>query len=80
MQEFFGLATVHAGLVLCAYKTPTRKLLFPALFFLSCLFLAVLGLHCCMGLSLFVVSRGYSLVTGHRVPIAVASFVVEHGF
>ena len=33
------------------------------------LFLAVLGLHCCLGYSLLAVSR---------LLIAVASFVVEH--
>ena len=33
------------------------------------LFLAVLGLHCCVGFSLVVTSRGYSLVVVHRLLI-----------
>ena len=41
--------------------------------------LAVLGLHCCMGFSLVVVSRGYSLVAMHGLLPAVASLVVQHG-
>ena len=36
------------------------------------------GLCCCMGFSLVVASRGYSLVAGHGLLIAVAS-LVEHG-
>ena len=43
------------------------------------LFLAVLGLHCCVGFSLIVASGGHSLATVHRLLIAVASLVVEHG-
>ena len=42
------------------------------------LFLAVLGLRCCVGFSLIVGSRGYPLVAAHRLLIAVAS-LVEHG-
>ena len=34
------------------------------------LFLAVLGLHCCMG---------FSLIAVHRLLTAVASLVAEHG-
>ena len=42
------------------------------------LFLAVLGLCCCMGFSLVAVSRGYSLVVvPTRLLIEVASLVVE---
>ena len=43
-------------------------------------FLAVLGLHCCMGFSLVVVSGGYSVVEVYRPVIVVASLVVEHRF
>ena len=32
-----------------------------------CLFLAVLGLHCCAGFSLAMASRGYSLVVVNRL-------------
>ena len=42
------------------------------------LFLAVLGLRCCEGFSLFVVSRSYSPVAAHGLLIAVASLVAEH--
>ena len=41
--------------------------------------LAVLGLCCCMGFSLVVVSRGCSLVTVPGLLIVMASFVAEQG-
>ena len=44
-----------------------------------CLFLAVLGLFCCVGFSLVAESRDYSLVPMHGLLIAVASPVSEHG-
>ena len=40
--------------------------------------LAVLGLHCCAGFSLVVVSRGCSLIVVCGLLIAVVSIVVEH--
>ena len=43
-----------------------------------CLFLPVLGLHCCAGFSLVAVSGGYCLVAVLRLLTAVASLVVEH--
>ena len=43
------------------------------------LFLTMLGLHCCSGFSLVLVSRGYSLVAGHRPLIEMASLLAEHG-
>ena len=42
------------------------------------LFLAVLGLHRCAGMSLVSVSGGYSLVVMRRLLIAVASLAAEH--
>ena len=42
------------------------------------LFLAVLGLRCCTGFSLVVVSRGYSLIATHGLLIAVVSLAAEH--
>ena len=42
------------------------------------LFLAALGLRCCMGFSLVALSGGYSLVPVLRLLIVVASFVAEH--
>ena len=45
----------------------------------SCIYLAVLGLFCCMGLSLVAVSRGHSLVVVLGLVISVASPVAEHG-
>ena len=41
--------------------------------------LAMLGLHCCAGFPLVVVSRGYSLVAELGLLIAVASLVAGHG-
>ena len=49
------------------------------LFFIH-LFLAVLGLCCCVGFSLVVASWCYSLVVVCRLLIAVASLVAEHRF
>ena len=43
------------------------------------LFLAVLGLSCCAGFALVVVSGGYSLAEVPRLLMAVASLVGEHG-
>ena len=43
------------------------------------LFLAVLGLLCCMGLSLVAESRGYFLVIVHRLLITGVSLLAEHG-
>ena len=45
-----------------------------------CLFLVVLGLGCSSGCSLFVTSKGCSLVAGQGLLTAVTSPVVEHGF
>ena len=42
------------------------------------LFLAVLGLRCFTSFSVFVESRGYSLVVVWRLLIVVASLVVKH--
>ena len=41
--------------------------------------MALLGLHCCLGFSLVVESRGYSLVVVHGLLIAVTSVVLERG-
>ena len=40
--------------------------------------LTVLGLHCCLGFSLVVVSGGYALVVVREFLIVMASFVVQH--
>ena len=45
---------------------------------ISFYFLAVLGLHCCVGFSLVAESSTCSLVAGHRLLIVVASVVAEH--
>ena len=39
----------------------------------------MLGLHCCMGFSLVVVSGGYSVAVAPRLLIALAPLLVEHG-
>ena len=43
------------------------------------LFLAMLGLHCCVDFSLVAASKGYSLVVVSRLLIAMASLGEEHG-
>ena len=40
----------------------------------------MVGLLCSAGFSLVAASGGHSLLARHRLLIAVASFVVEHGF
>jgi len=40
--------------------------------------MAVLGFHCCKGLSLVAVSRGDSLIVVRGLLTAVASLVAEH--
>ena len=42
------------------------------------LFLAVLGLRCCVGFSLVAASGGYPPAAVHRLLTAVASLVAEH--
>ena len=42
------------------------------------LFMAVLDLRCCVGFSLVVASRSYSLVVVCRLLIEMASLIVEH--
>ena len=53
-----------------------------AIFFLKSnflsFFLAVLGLRCCVGFSLVVVSGGYSVVVVRGL-LSVASFALKHG-
>ena len=43
------------------------------------LFLAVLGLCCCVGFSLVVESGGYSLAVVLGLPVAETSLVVKRG-
>ena len=40
--------------------------------------MAVLGLHCCLGFSLILVNKGYSLFVVCGLLIAEASLVTEH--
>ena len=47
-------------------------------FYLSILFLAVLGLHCHSDFSLVAASQGHSLVAVLGLLIAVVSLVAEH--
>ena len=57
-----------------------RILFFDVDHYKKCIYLlAVLGPHCCMGFSLAVASRGYSLGAVHRLLIVVASLAVDHG-
>ena len=48
------------------------------IYFFNNFILAVLGLHCCVGFSLVVESRGYSLVAVCGLLIAMASLIEEH--
>ena len=41
--------------------------------------MVVLGLCCCAGFSLVAASGGYFLAAAHKLLIAVASLVAEHG-
>ena len=73
-----------APLLFLSALLPSFSCLPLSLFFLflllkNCLFLAGPGLHCCLGFSLVVVSRGSSLVLVCGLLITVASFVSEHG-
>ena len=43
------------------------------------LFLGVLGLYCCAGLSLIVANRGYSLLSKPKLLIVAAFPAAEHG-
>ena len=54
------------------------SLFFFFLIFFLYLFLALLRLHCYMGFSLIVASRGYFLVALHRLLIEAASVFAEH--
>ena len=54
-----------------------NSLYYHLLFNFSCLFLAMLGLHCSSGFSLVAESSGYSLVGVHGLLIVVASLVAR---
>ena len=41
--------------------------------------MAILGLHSCVGFSLVVESRDYSLVAARELLVAVASLIGDHG-
>ena len=53
-------------------------MLFKNIYTFIYLFLAVLGLHCCMGSSLVAVSSGYSLDEVCGLFIVEASVAAEH--
>ena len=78
---------VHLGLELepvCLGLKPSQN---PCFFFflIVCylkniyLFLAVMGLYCCVSFSLVAASEDYSLVAACKLLIVVASFIAEHG-
>ena len=56
-----------------------KILFFINLFYFIYLFLAVLGLHCCMRAFSSCGKWGLLFVMAHRLLIAVASLVAEHG-
>ena len=57
--------------------TPCHYFFFKNLFIY--LFLVVLGLQCCTGFSLVVLSGDFSVVASHRLLIMVVYLIVEHG-
>ena len=75
----------HLWLVLPTYDTDgyvATTLCCPSLVFKKylfiCLYLAMLGLHCCLSFCLVAGSRGHSLVAVHELLPEVA-FLVQHG-
>ena len=66
----------HALQVDSLLTEPSQK---PILIHTYNLFLAALGLCCCMDFSLFATSGHYSLVLVHRILIVVASLLAEYG-
>ena len=79
-----GKCTSHLILVALLYEVSLDSLflsshfLFYIIVFIY-LFLAVLGLHCCLGFSSLVASRGYSLLAVLGLLILLASLLAEHG-
>ena len=61
-----------------AYMPTIHRYYLGILHLLLFLFWAMLGLCCCMGVSLVVASGGYSLVVVGGLLIAVVSLVAEH--
>ena len=56
-----------------------RRQTFCLIYLFVCLFLAVLGLHCCAQVFSSCGERGLLFVVVHGLLIAVASLVAEHG-
>ena len=67
------------GHVFIYFKTIITPFLLNMRHLYYCLFLAVLGLHCCMGFSLVLVNGGYSRVAVPEFLIAMASVVGQPG-
>ena len=64
-------------LILSGMVPPTNKHTV-SIMLLLVIFLALLGLHCCVGFSLVAVISGSSLVPVRELLIAGASLVAEH--
>ena len=64
--------------VLTVVPSGNSPIRFLKIFFID-LFLAMLGLHCCMGFSVVATSGGYSLVAVHKRLPEVAYPLAEHG-
>ena len=70
LEEFSAFLSID-------FQTDSRILLVSNVLFM-CLFLALLGLHCCAGFFSSCASGGYSLVVVCGLVTAVAALVAEH--
>ena len=78
--HFLKVGHPLAEAALCIWEnSPREEFLLHLINLGTVKFLAVLGLRCCSGFSLVVVSRSYSLAAMCQLLIVVASLVVEHG-
>ena len=82
MQRFAtstgGMGNACLFLSLLPKRKVSLKCIYVYIFVYLIYFLGVLGLHCCTGFSLVLVSGNYSLVVVSRLLIAVAFLAAEH--
>ena len=78
-QEFYGFMSLIHFVLIFVYGVRWWSSFILFFFFLINLFLAVLGLHCCVWALSSCSEQGPLLAAVHRPLIAVASPAVEHG-
>ena len=78
LQMFSSILWLSFSLLIVSFEAQ-KCLILVFLYNFIYLFLAVLGLRCCVGFSLVAESGGYSLVMAHGLLIAVAFLAVKHG-